>query len=145
MNFITTLLNLLLFTFTLILIISNGVSGQGAYIMFSMLLLMVPVLNLVLIFPHTKNRNWFSFHIRRRTNEVPNDPDNNPMDKFLIAVVITLNVVLIGFTCWAFVDQYAHPHDGGVMFHTILVLITPMISLVTIIRNLAGMGHSLAS
>jgi amino acid transporter len=145
MNFIATLLNLLLFIFTFFLIVSNGVSGQGAYIMFSLLLLMVPVLNFVLIFPHTKNHNWFSFHIRRRTNELLNDPDDNPMDKFLIAVVITLNVVLFGFTCWAFVDQYVHPRDGGVMLHTILVFVTPMISLVTIIRNLAGIGHSVAS
>jgi hypothetical protein len=43
------------------------------------------------------------------------------------------NLVLLAFSSWAIVDQYPHPEDGGVIPYAVLVVVTPIISLVALL------------
>lgn len=36
---------------------------------------------------------------------------------------------MLGWSCWAIVAQYPHPEEDGVIAFTLLVVLTPMITL----------------
>lgn len=43
-------------------------------------------------------------------------------------VAIICDIVLIGFVCWALVDQYPHPKEGGFIAYAVLIVLTPILS-----------------
>jgi uncharacterized protein YhhL (DUF1145 family) len=45
---------------------------------------------------------------------------------------IPANIVFFGFVCWALVDQYPHPEEDGVLTFTVLIVLTPILSLVVL-------------
>jgi len=45
------------------------------------------------------------------------------------------NIVFFGFVCWALVDQYPHPEEDGVIAFTMLMVLTPILSLVALLRH----------
>jgi len=40
-----------------------------------------------------------------------------------------------GFVCWALIDRYPHPNEPGLLEYTVLVLLTPILSAVTLLRS----------
>ncbi len=50
-------------------------------------------------------------------------------------VAIICNIVLLGFVCWAIVDQYPHPEEDGVIPFAVLTVMTPILTLVALIRS----------
>ena len=99
--------NIVLFVFTCFVLMTDGVSSEAAYIVFTLLLLLVPILSLVVI-------------SRSRKNAVMN------------IVAIICNIILLGFTCWAFVDQYSHPRESGFVAYAVFVVLTPILNLAAI-------------
>lgn len=142
MNFLATIFNFALFFASFLVITVNGIVSQGAYILFSLLLLTVPVLNLIMIYPDTKKQNWFSFTLKRRKNEFQDiATEHSALGYFLITLVITLNFVMLGLTVWAFIHQYPQSlHLRAAMFF-VLVFVTPILSLLAIFRNRLILGH----
>jgi hypothetical protein len=55
-------------------------------------------------------------------------------------VVAICNVVLLGFTGWAYVDQYPHPKEDGFVAFIVLMVLTPILSLAALVRGGAGAG-----
>jgi hypothetical protein len=55
-------------------------------------------------------------------------------------VAVICNIVLLAFTCWAFVDQYPHPEEDGLIAFTVLMVLTPILSLAVLFRRGAGDG-----
>jgi hypothetical protein len=53
-------------------------------------------------------------------------------------LAIICNIVFIGFVCWAFVDQYPHPKEEGIIAFTVLMVLTPILSLVALFLSGAG-------
>lgn len=49
------------------------------------------------------------------------------------------NIVLLGFVCWAIADQYPHPEEDGLIAFTVLIVLTPILSVVAIFRS--GASH----
>jgi hypothetical protein len=142
MNLIAAIFNITLFLFTCLQIINRGVSDVPIYIILTLLLLLVPILNLIMILSGARNSNWYSFHVKRHsTNSHSNHEDIPYMDTFIKVMVLTFNCVLFGISCWAIVDQYPHSKDDGVLIFTLIVLLTPIISLLTISRNHENIGH----
>lgn len=57
-------------------------------------------------------------------------------------MAIICNVVLIGFVCWALVDQYPHPHENGFTAYAVLIVLTPILSVVAhLSKNRKGASH----
>lgn len=142
MNLIAAIFNIILFVFTCWQIINNGISSVPIYIILTLFLLLVPLLNLIMILSGAKNSNWYSFHINKKDFIPKSASKDSPyMDTFIKAMVLTFNFVLFGISCWAIIDQYPHPKGDGVVFFTLVVLLTPVISLLAISRNHENVGH----
>lgn len=141
MNFLTTIFNFAMLLFSFLVIAKNGVVSQGAYIMYSLLLLTVPILNLLMIYPDTKNHNWFSFTLKSRKDNMHNITEHSPVGYFLITLVITLNIVMLGFTIWAFINHYPHSFNFEAAMLFLMSFVTPFLSLLAIFRNRKILGH----
>ena len=55
-------------------------------------------------------------------------------------IAIICNIVFIGFVCWAFVDQYPHPKEDGIIAFTVLMVLIPILSLLVLFLRGAGDG-----
>jgi hypothetical protein len=53
-------------------------------------------------------------------------------------VAVICNIVLLGFACWAIMSQYPHPEEEGVVAYTVLVVLTPILSLLALFRKVKG-------
>ncbi len=96
--------NVVLFAFTCLVIVTDGPARETVYVVFSFLLLVVPILSAVVL--------WrFS---------------GSTIMKIATGVG---NIVLLGFACWAIISQYPHPEEEGVVAYTVLVVLTPLLSL----------------
>ena len=136
MNFLAAIFNIVLFGFTCLVLMAEGISKEVVYILFTILMLLVPVLNLLLII-RGANHRWFNFAIKRQVSEERMRKIKNLFSKGVImnALVILSNILLIGFTCWAIVDQYPHPNEDGYLIYVLVVFLTPILSSLAIFRN----------
>jgi hypothetical protein len=48
-------------------------------------------------------------------------------------VAVICSIVFFGFVCWALVDQYPHPKEGGVIAMVVLMVLTPILNLVVLL------------
>jgi hypothetical protein len=136
MNFLITFFNIVLFGFTCLVLLTDGMSRQAVYILYTLLLLLVPILNLVVIFLGAKRNGWFSFDLKRKASEVKSKNDDfSYRGTILKTVTIISNTVLLGFSCWAFVSQYPHPNEDGFIAFVLLLLVTPILSSIAILLN----------
>jgi len=53
----------------------------------------------------------------------------------IAAVVCICNIVSFGFACWAIIDQYPHPDESGVIALEVLMVLTPILSVVALFRQ----------
>lgn len=106
--------NIVLFGFTGFLIIVEPPQG-AAYVAFSFLLLLVPIISVAAL-------ARFSLNTAMK----------------IVAVIS--NMVAFGFTCWANVDQYPHSREGGVIAFTVLIISTQIVSLLALFRGLRPGG-----
>ena len=144
MNFLAAIFNIALFGFTCLVLLTDGISKEIVYILFSLLLLLVPVLNLVMIFLGTKNHSWLSFEIKSKSSEEQKRKTNNLFSEgtFNNTLVIISNILLLGFSCWAIIDQYPHPKEDGLIIYILVVFLTPILSSLVIFRNRAIFGSA---
>jgi hypothetical protein len=105
--------NIVLFGFTCLVLVTDGPAQETAYVVFGLLLLLVPILNAVVLFR----------------------PAIGAVMKIVAGVC---NIALLGFACWAIVSQYPHPEEEGVVAYTVLVVLTPILSLAVLFRKAKG-------
>jgi len=129
MKLIAVILNIALFLFTCLVLITDGISKDAVYNVFSLLLLLVPIFNLVIILHDGAGSNWLDFHLKRKVAEEQTKsnslPDRNPV---LRIFAIIFNIILLGFSCWAFISQYPHPRESGYILFAVIVFLTPVLS-----------------
>jgi hypothetical protein len=111
--------NLVLFIFSLFLVLSEGPSQGTGYIILAVLLLLVPMLTIAVIL---LNRPAIGFKKKKETVSGPEEIRNS----FTISLVpditvIICNLALLGFALWALISQYPHPEEPGVNLFTVLV------------------------
>src|SRR5512133_2973034 len=90
--------NILLLLFTCLVLLTDGISREAVYIILTVLLLLVPVLNSIVIFRNQSKQP----HLRK--------------------LAVIGNIILIGFTCWAMIKQYPHPREPGFLSFAVLVV-----------------------
>ncbi len=115
MKIVAVICNIVLLAFTCVVLVVDGPATEAAYLVFTLWLLFTLIFNAVVI--------------SRRS----------PSPPALIAAMVC-NVVLLGFTSWAFVDQYPHPDEEGLVAFTVLIFMTPILILAALLRS--GSGQS---
>ena len=134
MKILSIICNIVLVAFTCFVLITDGPAREASYIVFTLLLLLVPIMNIVLILRSRINNSWSTFNLRNKVPEAQGKIDvPSSIYPFMKITGVILNIVLTGFICWAIIDQYPHPKEPGVLVYTLLVVFTPIISLITIL------------
>jgi len=132
MKILAAICNFILIGFTCFVILTDGAPHRAAYIVFSLLLVSVPLFNLALILRKEKAEGrpeGGSPEEKRESHGVA-----RRRSALKIAAVIC-NAVLLAFACWAIMDQYPHPREAGFIEYIIFVMLTPVLSSVVIARG----------
>jgi len=114
MKALTVLCNVLLACFTCFVVVTDGVPTEFVYVVFSLLLVVIPVFTV-----------WAL--VRR--------PPAGEAHSNVRLVTAVCNIVLLGLICWAFIDQYPHPSDPGFVPFVALAVLTPILSVITLLRG----------
>ena len=107
------LVNVILVVFTAFVVATDGLPKDVAYIVFTAALLLVPIATVVAI-------------RRAPSPGVKGDP--------LKVIAASLNILLLGFVCWAIVDHYPHPDEPGVLAYTVIAVLAPLLSALVLFR-----------
>jgi len=91
--------------------LTEGVPGQTLYLMFTVLALLVPILTFVVLLRGGSAR------------------------ALITRVTVVCNLVLAALTCWAAIAHYPYPEGNGVIPFALLLLLTPIISAVVLLRS----------
>lgn len=106
--------NVVSFLFTLLVIAGDGPATKTVYIVLMLLLLLIPILTLLALGrPQT---------FRARATAV-------------LRFAALGNLVLLGFVCWALVDQHPHPNEPGFLPYAALMILTPILSAIVLLRH----------
>ena len=136
MKLLTVVFNIVLVVFTCLVLITDGLSKEVGYILLTLLLLFVPIFNLIIIFNSRANNDWLDFHLKRKAAEGRIKTDDTSIRRPVLKIIaIICNIVLLGFSVWAFASQYPHPKESGFILFAVIVFITPVLSLVTLAFN----------
>lgn len=106
--------NVLSLAFTLLVIATDGPATEAIYIVFTVLLILIPIFTLLaLARPRT-------FPARATT---------------ILRLAAVCNLVLLAFVCWALLDQHPHPNEPGYVPYAALMIVTPILSAVVLFRH----------
>jgi len=113
MKYLVLVCNIVALAFTLLVIGTDGLATQASYIALTLLLIIIPFFTiLALARPHTL-------------------PGSSTTTLRFAAIA---NLILLGFVCWALVDQHPHPTESGFVPYAVLMVLTPLLSAVTLFR-----------
>ncbi|MBZ5500346.1 MAG: hypothetical protein LAP85_28460 [Acidobacteriia bacterium] len=102
---------------------------------------MTLILSTVVISHGGVSDGWLGLHVKSKALEEQKKTDDlSSTSSVLRVVAVICNIVLLGFTCWAFVGQYPHPEEDGLIAFTVLMVLTPILCLVVLFRGRAGDG-----
>jgi hypothetical protein len=125
----TLIFNFILLGLACLSILSGGQSEAPPHIMFKVLLLLVPVLNIVFISGSTISMQWLSFN-KKNPDPVWQSVSNQSASYLLMKIAaIILNIALIAVTCLVISDDDSRPKGYLVKYIVLLVLFTPVLSL----------------
>ena len=114
MKLLALFCNIVSFLFTLLVIAGDGPATKTIYIVFMVLLLLIPIFTLLaLARPRT-------FRARATT---------------VLRLAVLSNLVLLAFVCWALVDQHPHPDEPGFLPYAALMVLTPILSVIVLLRH----------
>ena len=136
MNFSAALLNLALFAFTCFILMTEGLPKDFAYFLFTLLLLSVPLLNITMIYLGVRRKGWFSFNWKGKVSEEPDHfQEEDTSGRIMSTVAIISNIALLLLSVLAYLDQYPHPEEDGLVLFILFLWVTPVISVLVIWRN----------
>ena len=135
--------SVVLFAFTCVVLATDGLPTDSTYVVFNVWLLLTLILNVVVISRIGANdgRLWLQTPSTVAGGQGGAD-GSSPTRAFGRVVAAICNVVLLGFTGWAYVDQHPHPDEPGFTAFTVLMVITPILSLAALVRGGAGNRRS---
>ena len=115
MRIAAVICNIVMFAFLCLVLRTDGLPTQAAYIVFTLWSLMTLILSAVVL-----SRRGMSTTMR--------------------TLAIICNIVYLAHTCWAFVDQYPHPEEEGFIPFVVMMVLTPILTLLVLFRSRAGGG-----
>lgn len=128
MRIVAALCNIALCVFTILVLLTEGVSKETPYIVLTVLLLLVPVVSAIVLFRGaTVPRGEVGDHVPARRRDLA------------VEATIVVNLVLAGFVGWALVAQYPHPAEEdligmvALIIFLILIVATPVLTLAVLL------------
>jgi hypothetical protein len=141
MKIVAVICNIVLFGFTCLVLVVDGPPKGASYIVFTLWSLWTLVLSAVVISRSGASNGWLGLQMKRKAlEEQKKTDDRSSASPVMRIVAIVCNIVLLGFICWALVEQYPHPEEDGLIAFTVLMVVTPILSLVVLFRSGAGAG-----
>lgn len=139
MKIVTVICNIALLGFTCLLLFILGVSKVSDYKVLTLLLLLVPILNIVFIFGSLVSHGHWTFKMKKKAPEEQSKADGlSKIYPFLKIGTLILNLALLGFASWFFVRNYPHPGESLVLAYILLAVVTPILSLIAILISRAN-------
>jgi hypothetical protein len=137
MKIVTIVCNVILSLFTCLVLATDGIPKDFIYIIFSLLLVLVPILSAVVISQSKADNKWPGLQEKKEAlTEQRNTNDKTAGHSFMRVPAMIGNLVVLGAACLAIADQYPHPEEDGVLLYGALVILTPILSLVVMFRHL---------
>lgn len=141
MKIAAVICNVILFGFICLVLVVDGPPKGASYIVFTLWSLFTLIFNVAVISRSGSSNRWQGPNPEMKATEEPRHADGWSSTNTVMRVVAMIcNIALLGFTCWAFVDQYPHPEEDGLIAFIVLMVLTPILSLVVLIRGGAGDG-----
>jgi hypothetical protein len=141
MKTVAVICNIVLFGFTCVVLMVDGPPEGIGHIVFTLWSLMTLILTAVVISRRGARDGWLGRQMKSEAlKEQKESADRSAPSAVMRIVAVVCNIVFFGFVCWALVDQYPHPEEEGVIAFTVLMVLTPILSLVVLLRRAAGDG-----
>jgi formate hydrogenlyase subunit 3/multisubunit Na+/H+ antiporter MnhD subunit len=145
MKIMAILCNIVLFLFICLVLVTDGLPKETVYIVSTLWTFLTLILNSVVISRIGARDGWLRLHRKRNASEEQKKTDDlSPTGTIMRIVAIICNIVFLGFHYWAFVDQYPHPKEDGFIAFVVLMMLTPILSLMVLFRSgqwLVGSSH----
>ena len=106
--------NIASLAFTLLVIAGEGLPTKAIYVAFTLLTIIIPIFTILAL---------------ARPRILPGSGTTT------LRLAAISNLVLLGFVCWALVDQYPHPNEPGFVPYAVLMILTPLLSAVVLLRH----------
>ncbi len=136
MRLLAVISNIVLFAFTCLVLATDGLPRETGYIILSLLLLLIPIISLVLIFRSGVIAIRPGPRTEQETPDLLREGEGRSSTWTMMKTAAILgNIVMFGFAIWAIVSQYPHPEEEGVIAYTVVVLMTPVLSLFALTRG----------
>jgi hypothetical protein len=131
MKLITLLCNVIFFLFLILVVITDGVPKETFYVVFTLLSFLIPVFNVAVILTCCKNMKWFVFSgFKQSLYQTGTTEQRVNMSTGLKIAAIVLNILWFVKTIWIYVKEYPHPNEPGFALFAVLMLFTPVLSIV---------------
>lgn len=141
MKIVAIVCNVILSLFTCLVLATDGIPKDFIYIIFSLLLVLVPILSAVVISRSKADNKWPGLQEKMEALDEQGETNAKTAGHSVMRIVaMTANLVVLGSACLAIVDQYPHPEEEGVLVYGALVVLTPILSLVVMLRSGADGG-----
>jgi hypothetical protein len=141
MKILAAICNIVSFGFVCLVLVTDGPPKEAVYILFSLLHLLTPLLTLVVLFRSGASDGWSGLRSKRTASEEQRKIENpSSVSTLMKSVAIICNIALLGFICWAFLSQPPHPEEEGFVAFVAVSVVTPILSVVAILRRGAGAG-----
>lgn len=139
MKILTIIFNLGLFGIACIGLLTRGSSSQPLNPVFAFLLLLVPMLNIVFMLGSRVNYSTPPFSDKIKSSREQTETGKSSSGYMLVKIIaIILNLVLTVFVYRTFVNEFPHPRNFIIISFALCVILTPVISLVTILLSKAN-------
>ena len=106
--------NIVSVVFTLLVLATDGLATRTIYLVFTLLLILIPIVTILAL---------------TRPGTLPGSGTG------ALRLAAFSNLVLLGFVCWALVEQYPHPNEPGFVPYAALMILTPLLSAVVLLRH----------
>jgi len=132
MKIVAIVSNIFMFAFTCIVLLTDGMPTNAAYIVFTLLLVLIPIFSLLVLSGSGVSDDAHKLAAERKPSGEAKRVIAFPSLRTAKILTIICNIVLLGFACWAIVNQYPHPEEFGVIPYEILVMVTPILSVLAL-------------
>ncbi len=128
--------NVLFFGFTTFVLLTDGVSREPAYALFTVLLLLIPPVTVFAVTRGGVAAAWSPVRTTRPPASVPTSAGRPSFGGAAFSrAAAACNLVLAGFVFWAIFDQFPHPDESGLLAYTALAVFTPVLSAIVLLRS----------
>jgi len=116
--------NVVLLAITGLIILTEGLPGEGRYQVLTLLMLLIPLLTAAVL-------------VRQRIALQRPNAGNAAASAITLGnrAAVLGNLLLFGASCWAAVVQYPYPEGNSVIPFAVLAVCTPILSLLALLRG----------